>query len=261
MPHESFKQENGGLTFVTDKPTRYITSSQNCHKTVTSSLAVVDISEQLLPAVYLWSGACIYAVTILLALVTAPWSKIRDSEALNVYLSAIVMVTTLWLLRGGIHAGLGFHLLGVTLLCLMFEWQFALFAASMIVAFTTWHGPAGWEAFGINVLLMGALPVLVTRALLYGAQRYLPHNFFIYIFVNAFLAGALAILVTGAGSAWLQHVAGVEHRDRIVEDFLQILPMLMFGEGFLNGATMALVVTYRPQWVATFHDRWYLYNK
>ena len=43
--------------------------------------------------------------------------------------------------------------------------------------------------------------------------------------------------------------------------FLLILPMLMFGEGFLNGAAMSLVVAYRPQWVATFHDRWYLQGK
>jgi len=218
----------------------------------------VDIPANLLPAAYLWGGAILYALLLCLALLTAPWSKVRDSDALHVYVSAIVMVTTLWILRGEIQAGLGFHLLGMTLLCLMFEWQFALFAASLVILFTTWRGPAGWESLGINALLMGALPILFTRVFLYVAQRRLPHNFFIYIFVNAFLAGALSILLTGISSAFLQAMADVPHQGRIGNDFLQVLPMLMFGEGFLNGATMALLVAYRPQWVATFHDRWYL---
>ena len=42
---------------------------------------------------------------------------------------------------------------------------------------------------------------------------------------------------------------------------LQILPLLMFGEAFINGGAMTLVVAYRPQWVATFHDNWYVNNK
>ena len=221
----------------------------------------MDIPANLLPAAYLWGGASLYALLLCLALLTAPWSKIRDSDALHVYVSTIVMVTTLWILRGGIQPGLDFHLLGMTLLCLMFEWQFALFAASLVIIFTTWHGPAGWEALGVNAILMGALPILFTRVFLYVAQRRLPHNFFIYIFVNAFLAGALSILLTGVVSVFLQAMADVHHHGRIGNDFLQVLPMLMFGEGFLNGATMALLVTYRPQWVATFHDRWYLNNK
>lgn len=40
-----------------------------------------------------------------------------------------------------------------------------------------------------------------------------------------------------------------------------IFPMLMFGEAFLNGAVITLTVAYKPQWVATFHDRWYLQGK
>lgn len=42
---------------------------------------------------------------------------------------------------------------------------------------------------------------------------------------------------------------------------LLIFPMLMFGEAFVNGAVITLTVAYKPQWVATFHDRWYLQGK
>ena len=221
----------------------------------------MDIPAGLLPHGYLWMAATLYIPLLLLALLGAPWSKIADNEASHVYFGAIVILTVLWVLRGGIQPGLDYHLLGVTSLVLMFEWQFALMAVSLVLAVTTWTGPAGWQTFAVNALVMGAIPALFSRIFLYACQRWLPHNFFIYVFINAFLAGALSILLAGLASALLQQSAGVHPPDSIDNNFLLILPMLMFGEGFLNGAAMSLVVAYRPQWVATFHDRWYLQGK
>ena len=221
----------------------------------------MDIPAGLLPDACLWLAALLYAPLLLFALLSAPWSKIADNEASNVYFGAIVALIVLWLLRGGIQPGLDYHLLGVTSLVLMFEWQFALMAVSLVLAVTTWAGPAGWQAFAVNALVMGAVPVLFTRTFLYACQRWLPHNYFIYVFLNAFLAGALSILLAGLSTALLQQVAGIHPQDSISNNFLLILPMLMFGEGFLNGAAMSLVVAYKPQWVATFHDRWYLQGK
>jgi uncharacterized membrane protein len=221
----------------------------------------MDIPAGLLPDACLWLAALLYAPLLLFALLSAPWSKIADNDASNVYFGAIVALIVLWLLRGGIQPGLDYHLLGVTSLVLMFEWQFALMAVSLVLAVTTWAGPAGWQAFAVNALVMGAVPALFTRTFLYACQRWLPHNYFIYVFLNAFLAGALSILLAGLSTALLQQVAGIHPQDSISNNFLLILPMLMFGEGFLNGAAMSLVVAYRPQWVATFHDRWYLQGK
>jgi uncharacterized membrane protein len=221
----------------------------------------MDIPAGLLPGSYLLSAAVLYAVLLLLALLTAPWSKIRDSEAQQVYFGAMVMVLLLWIMHGGIQPGLDYHLLGVTGLTLLFEWQFALFAVSLLLAVTTWQGAAGWEAFGVNALVMGVVPIVLTRVLLYACQRWLPHNFFIYVFINAFLAGALSILLAGLVSGLVQQLAAVHPGNTLVDNFLMILPMLMFGEGFLNGAALSLAVAYRPAWVATFHDRWYLQGK
>ena len=213
-----------------------------------------------MPEVYLWVSTAIFVLLMGLALLTAPWPKVRDNEAQHIFLGAVVAVSLIWLLRGGIQPGLGFHMLGMTALCLMFEWQFALFAAAMIVALNTWQGSAGWDSYFLNVLLTGAIPVLFTRTLLYVCQRALPHNYFIYIFINAFLAGAISILLVGIVSAWLQHLAAVHPAGTLADSFLWIFPMLMFGEGFLNGGAMTLLVIYRPNWVATFHDHWYLKN-
>jgi uncharacterized membrane protein len=221
----------------------------------------MDIPADLLPGAYLWAGGLLYLLLMLAAVLSAPWSRIGDNEAQHVYLGAIVALCLLWVMRGGIQQGLEFHLLGMTLLCLMFEWQFALIAAGAVVGVATALGAGGWPAFGLNVMLMGALPILFTRVCLYACQRWLPHNFYIYVFVNAFLVGAFSLVLAGAASAWIQHLSGVHPTGSIYRNFVQILPLLMFAEGFLNGGTMSLAVAYRPHWVATFHDRWYLKDK
>jgi uncharacterized membrane protein len=217
----------------------------------------MDIPAELLPATCLWLGALLYAVLLIAAARTAPWPKLLDNEASNIYFGAVAVVALLWILRAGIEPGYNYHLLGVTALCLMFDWQFALLAASLVLLVTTWQGPAGWEAFAVNALVMGALPVLLTRALLYICQRWLPHNFFIYIFLNAFLAGALSMLLCGVAATVLLALASTHPSG----DYLQVIPLLMFGEAFLNGMVMILLVAYKPSWVATFHDRWYLQGK
>ncbi len=137
----------------------------------------MDIPSNLLPDFYLWGGALLYLGVVLPALLTAPWRKLVDSEAQHVFFGTVVCLSLLWIIRGGIQDGLGFHLLGVTLMCLMFEWQFALMAVSLIVLTTTVIGNAGWDAFGLNIVLMGVLPILFTRTILYISQRFLPHNF------------------------------------------------------------------------------------
>jgi hypothetical protein len=41
----------------------------------------MDIPANLLPDAYLWVGSLCYVLLILVALLTAPWSKVADSEA------------------------------------------------------------------------------------------------------------------------------------------------------------------------------------
>jgi uncharacterized membrane protein len=217
----------------------------------------MDIPADLLPAPSLWLAALAYAILLTAALLTAPWNKILDKEGSNIFFGAVAFIAVVWTLRAGIVPGHNYHLLGATALCLMFGWQFALVAVSLVLIVTTWQGPAGWETFAINALVMGAVPVLFTRFMLYTCQRWLPHNFFIYIFINAFLTGALSMLLCGFAASMVLAIAdGIPG-----SNYLQVIPLLMFGEAFFNGMIMILLVAYKPHWVATFHDHWYLDGK
>jgi uncharacterized membrane protein len=217
----------------------------------------MDIPADLLPDSSLWIAAFVYAILLVTAALTAPWEKIIDKEGSNIFFGAVAFIAVVWILRAGIEPGHNYHLLGATALCLMFGWQFALAAVSLVLLITTWQGPAGWETFAINALVMGAVPVLFTRIMLYACQRWLPHNFFIYIFINAFLTGALSMFLCGYTASTVLSMAD----NMPGNSYLQVIPLLMFGEAFLNGMLMILLVAYKPRWVSTFHDHWYLDGK
>mgnify|MGYP001829005691 CR=1 FL=1 len=201
-------------------------------------------------------------LVLLFAIIMAPWDKIRqDSGAQNVYLGAIVVVLLVWMIRADLPTGLNFHLLGASLLCLLFEWQFALFALAIIVAAHTLISGMPLANYALNWLTLGAFPVILCRLSLYLVQRYLPHNFYIYIFINTFfVAGISAYLAGGLSAVWLYYVLDFSSH-LITDQYLPALILIMLPEAVITGMVMTILVVYKPVWVATFHDRWYLKNR
>jgi uncharacterized membrane protein len=112
---------------------------------------------------------------------------------------------------------------------------------------------ADFGGWAWDFLLTGALPVATTVIAGFAAMRWVPSNIFTYVMVNAFAAAALAMaastLAKASAAALLAGAAAA---------YLAATPLLMFGEAFLTGAVMVLVVVYRPQWCTSFDDRTYL---
>ncbi len=187
------------------------------------------------------------------AVFAAPWSRLRNDETSHVWLGAIVAVSLLWGIGAQVQ-DLRFHLLGATILTLMFDWPLALVALAAGAAAATVTAPAGWQTYSLHALVAGALPVASSRAVLRLAERFLPRHLFVYLFVGAFFSGGLAMLVSGSAAMLLQTAAGVQ----VSDDALAMWLLLAFGEATLSGMILTLAVVYRPQWVATFDDSLYL---
>ncbi|WGZ94495.1 MAG: energy-coupling factor ABC transporter permease [Candidatus Thiothrix putei] len=133
----------------------------------------------------------------------ANWAYVR--EHMHVYLGAILFASIIWLLRAGIGSTLNFHLLGMTVITLMFGWRLALLAATVIVSIALWRVEAGLLAIPLNTLVMGGIPILITVQLLRWSQQHLPTNVFIFVFVNGFLAAivsSVAVVLTGSWLLW-----------------------------------------------------------
>lgn len=206
-----------------------------------------------LAAVWLW---CLY---------TAPWQRLKEDGQLNIFLGTVVVLMLMWSMKAGVRPGLNLHLLGATAITLMFGRQLAIVGLSLVLAAVTlngeMHANPGWQAYALNAMVMTVLPVFLAFAVLRAAERWLPANFFIYIFVAAFFGAALTAGATGVAATLLLLAADVYPAQTLLTDFLPYFLLLGFSEAWLNGAAVTLMVVYFPRWVGTFDDRRYLWNK
>jgi uncharacterized membrane protein len=189
---------------------------------------------------------------------TAAWKRLADSSQLNVWLGGIVTLMLMWSMKAGATPGLNLHLLGATAFTLMFGRQLAILGLSAVMAAVTSNGGAGWEPYALNVMITAVFPCFFADALLRIVERYLPPNFFIYIFVATFFGGAMAAVSTGALSTLVLWLAGIYPAEQLLSEYFPYYFLLGFAEAWLNGAAITLMVVYYPAWVGSFDDRRYL---
>lgn len=218
----------------------------------------MNFPDQLLPSSWLWGGGL--AALLLLALVVrkAPWSRLIRHDLLNVWLGACVGLMLVWSIKTGVRPGLSFHLLGATLLTLMFGPHLALVGLAVVLLGITLAGMSGWGSFGINLLLMGALPVLASHALFRFAERRLPNHLFVYIFVPAFAGAALAIVTSGLAASLLLVLGDAYSISYLADNYLPYYILMGWAEAMLTGMAVTLMTAFRPDWLATFSDARYL---
>ncbi|MBU1691875.1 MAG: energy-coupling factor ABC transporter permease, partial [Gammaproteobacteria bacterium] len=168
----------------------------------------MNLPDNLLPSGWYWTGQGLYVLVLFWAILTAPWRKLKDTGPLNVWLGACVVLMALWSIKTGIKPGLNFHLLGTTAMTLMFGPRLALIGLSIVLTAVTLAGMSGWQGLGWNALIMGVLPVAVSYGIYWLTDRKLPNHLFVYIFLNAFFGGALAMAAAGLGGTLLLQLSG-----------------------------------------------------
>lgn len=222
----------------------------------------MNLSYGLFPGPVYWAADGLFGLAILAAVRGAPWGRLkRSSEELHVFLGGCVALLLIWHLRAGIHPGQSFHLLGGTLFALMFGWELALIGVSLVLVGTTLNGLGDWYSLPLNALLTGVLPVACGYGVYRLAVRFLPHHFFVYVIVNGFLCAALSMVLTVGASSLLMLCCGTHPEVGPMHDYLLLVPMMSFAEGFFTGMLITALVLFRPEWIATFDDRRYIAGK
>jgi uncharacterized membrane protein len=221
----------------------------------------MNFSDDILPTSWLWGGQLLFWPALLFAAFRAPWWHLKDNESLHVLLGAAVSVLVLWMIQADVASGIKLHLLGATILTLMFGWQFAMLSLALVLLGAAANDAGGWMAFGVNGVLLAVLPVVVSWSIYRAVERYLPHHFFVYVFAGAFFGGAVSIGFVGFATIAVLALSDVYGIDYLVEHYLAFYLLLLFPEAFITGALMTILIAYRPQWVSSFSDERYLKSK
>jgi len=222
----------------------------------------LHIPSDLLPQGLLWASNILFLLCLLLAIRFAPWKALLNGQqSQHVFLGAVVLLLTIWGFKAGISPGLGFHHLGATLFTLMFGWSLATVGLTVTMIASLLLQASDWASLGINGLISIVLPIVSSYAILKSSQKWLPDNFFIYIFVCAFFGAAVAIALSRLSAITLLLLINAYPYEQLIEESLQYLPLFMFPEAFITGMLITIFVVYRPDWITTFDDERYIRGK
>lgn len=224
------------------------------------AILVLDLNSTHLATAWIWAQL-IYWPVFVWALYRAPWSILLQKDSSNILFAACAAVFLMWVLKVNIESGLSIHLLGSTVLTLMFRWQVAVLANAIVVLGVTLVTAADFQAFAMNALLTGVLPIFLSYSIWRLSEWYLPANYFIYIFVAAFLSAGLSIMSSGLTSYFLLNTLPNDLPAEMLDEYLMIFVPIMYPEAFLTGAIISIFVIYKPEWISTFDDKRYLDNK
>ena len=200
------------------------------------------------PALY-WFSLALYLLVLVIAVLTAPWRQLlARRERQNALGLAIVTLPMLWSMSPGLPGGVGFQLLGMTTVTLIFGWQLAVVIGTITGLILLIVGTWQQAALPVNLALVVLIPVAVTMAVLAAANLLRRTNLFVYMLGVGFFGSMLALLA----SLWV----GVLLLNPDLDHPLVLL--LTFPEGFLNGALISALTVFYPEIVRTYDDVRYL---
>jgi uncharacterized membrane protein len=200
------------------------------------------------PATF-WFCLALYLTSLLLAITSAPWRQLLTHRERQSALGlAIATLPMLWSMSPGLPGGVGFQLLGMTTVSLIFGWQLAIVAGSIaglvLLIVGTWQP----GALPVNLALVVLVPVSVTMAVLAGANLLRRTNLFVYMLGVGFFGSMLALLA----SLWVGTLLLEPDLDHA------LVLLLTFPEGFLNGTLISALTVFYPDIVRTYDDVRYL---
>ena len=202
----------------------------------------------------------------ILVLLGAAWTFdwrawLADKSRHHLCFGAAIALVPLWMLQAGVKTGLEVHFLGLTTLALLLGWRMGVLMAALSLVLVTGFGFEPWARFGPNLMLGVILPLSASYLFFLLSYSYLTRHLFVYIFVAGFLNAALTItfktLLFSGYMVWSEQYSWPV----VYDNYLSILPLILFPEALLNGMAITVLVVFKPQWLRTYRDRDYIMNK
>jgi len=202
----------------------------------------------------------ILAWILLLPLAIHSATKVRSGAALHgaqqhLWLAGVVLLAWLWTLQVRVAGGAAFGLLGVAFYSLIFGCHWARLGLLLAVALHTVLGGGNWLNFGINGLLLAAVPTLLASVLQRQIEQRLPKNVFIFMIGHGMF---VTLAVTVATSTLLVAASWLLRPGPADLDQLAYALLLAWGEALASGMLFSALVIFGPHLVMTYRQDLYL---
>lgn len=219
----------------------------------------MNISADLFSGGFIWFANILAFAALVLALFFIHWRAIiEDSRVQHVIGFCTIVLMIAWSLRAGISDGLGIHFFLITAVHLLMGWQLAIWVAALAITGTIILGMESPEGFGINMLVSVIVPLLTNYCIWRLHDRSNATHPFSFIFLVAFLGGAVSVITSGLVMTMMLWIQGIYSIEQISNEFWVFMPLIAFPEATINGMIISILIFNHPAWVRLFDQNRYL---
>ena len=201
------------------------------------------------------------ALALVLAWRHAGWARLKQPTAFYGWLGATTLLAATWLFSVKVQPDFILYFLGTPLVTLMFGPGLAIVSVAIALGFYIYTIDGQWANLGLNLLLTGVLPALVSHGVLLISQRHLPRNYFVFLFVGGFFGGLMSVTSVMVVSVLLHAVVGFYDASYLLGDVLPSALLLAWGEALTLGMMTSMITIYAPALMLSFDDKSYLARK
>ncbi len=204
-------------------------------------------------------AACGVLLALSVATWLAPWKMLISSGVRqHVFGLSIIVLAVFWQLKVEVRDLFILHPLLMMWVVIVFGGSLGLWVGSL--AFLLTYALAGdlKIALAVPLLFSVVVPVCVATIILKIIERISWRNVFVFMLGGGFI-GAMITVQAMAFLQWLYIGAfGPAPLWVIASDNYYLTLLMMFPEGFINGALVTVLTIFTPDLVKTYDDRHYL---
>lgn len=198
----------------------------------------------------------ILGISLGLSLWMRPWRLLQQTGLITPLLACLVLLPWFWALPHLHEMPLQLQLSGAVLATLCLGWPLAIPTLLLVGQIANLITPQPWHDSLVQSFYLGVLPATLALGLGAALRRWLPLHPFVYILGRGFFGSALCLFVSRLAMALLERpVLDVDLSLFLVAEWL-----MAWGDAFLTGLLTAILVAFRPQWLATWSDPLYLHK-
>lgn len=188
------------------------------------------------------------------ALLFQPWRLLAGGLKLTPLLATLTLLPWLWAMPTLHKMPLQLQGSGACLVVLMLGWPLAVPVLCLVGGIALLISPMDWETALDLTVWLGLVPATLALALGAAVRRWIGLHLFVYVLTRAFLGTALCVFTAGVLAQWAGHsLPGIDDDLSLVARWL-----MAWGDAFLTGLLTAIMVAFKPEWLATWSDKLYL---
>lgn len=219
----------------------------------------MHIDTFLLTAGVAFAAGLLALLTLLAALWRAPWAALRVAPVRqHLWFLVVLSLVVLWLMSFRLTDGVTLHLLGMTVATALLGVALSVLAGLAALLVLVAAERLALPALPMAWLLGVVVPALATGALLTLLARSRLRNLFVFLLGIGFVGGMVSVLATLLATALVLVLSGQGELLAVALPQVALLPLLLFPEGFINGAALSTLTVYFPHLVRGFDEERFL---